>query len=101
MLAVSFIVDRADMKVYTKNFDSIIDGIAKGIIEGFNLAKAEEVDELKVYKTLADIPSWGKATVQKLLQKGYINGTGEELNIKENRMRTLIIHDRASVYVLM
>lgn len=100
LLEVCFIDDPDDMKVYTKNFDSIIDGIAKGIIEGFNLAKAEEVDELKVYKTLADIPSWGKATVQKLLKKGYIKGTGEELNIEENMLRTLIINDRAGLYDL-
>lgn len=100
MLAVCFIDDPDDIKVYTKNFDSIIDGIVKGIINGSNLAKAEEVDKLKVYKTLADIPSFGNVTVQKFLKKGHIKGPGEELNIEENMLRTLIINDRAGLYDL-
>lgn len=100
LLEVCFIDDPDDMKIYTTKFQSIIDGIAKGIIEGFGLKTIEEEEEMTIYKTLSEVPSWGQATVKKLLAKGYIKGTGENLNIEENMLRGLIVNDRAGLYDL-
>lgn len=60
----------------------------------------QEDEEMTIYKTMNDIPSWGKTTVQKLLTKGYLKGTGEDLNIEENMLRVLVINDRAGLYDL-
>lgn len=57
----------------------------------------------KVYKTLESIPSWGQDTVKKLINKGYIKGTGAKCNnknvydISEDLLRTLVILERAGV----
>lgn len=59
------------------------------------LKKSKEEDEEMRYLNLEDIPVYGKKTVEKLLAKGYIKGTGKGLDISEDMLRTLIILDRA------
>ncbi len=55
----------------------------------------EEGDEMKYFKTLADVPSWYKPSVQKAVDKGALHGTGNgELNISEDLCRTLTVLDR-------
>jgi hypothetical protein len=63
----------------------------------------ERVKELesgreKIYATIEDVPEWGKPTVQKLLAKGILNGTGASLDITYTLLRLLVINDRAGVY---
>lgn len=64
------------------------------------LSSQEEEETMTIYKTLADVPDWGKATIQKLLNKDFIEGTGDGLNIEENMLRVLVINDRAGLYDL-
>ena len=50
---------------------------------------------LAYYKTLADGPEWSRGTVQKAVDKGALNGTGDgELNVSEDLCRTLTVLDR-------
>lgn len=111
LLEVCFIDDPDDMKVYTSKFQQIVDGIAKGIIEGFGLGnfkmestettKQEEEDEMVIYKKLEDVPEEFQPTVRKLMDKGAIKGTGNgELNLEENMVRLLVMHDRLGLYDL-
>lgn len=112
LLEVCFIDDPDDMKVYTSKFQQIIDGIAKGIVEGFGLGefkmesaetpKEEEEEEMVIYKKLEDMPSEFQPTIKKLMEKGYLKGTGNngELNLEENMVRVLVINDRAGLYDL-
>lgn len=58
----------------------------------------EDEDEMVIYKTFNDVPDWGKATVKKLMDKGYLKGTDEGLNLEQNMLRVLIINDRAGLY---
>lgn len=52
-----------------------------------------------LYETLADLPVWGKATVEKLIKKGYLKGIGDgSLAISGDLLRLLVIHDRAGLY---
>ncbi|MDO5785021.1 MAG: S-layer homology domain-containing protein [Eubacteriales bacterium] len=49
-----------------------------------------------VYKTIDDVPSYYKAAVQKLIDRGAIAGTGNgELNISEDICRSMTILDNA------
>ena len=49
-----------------------------------------------VYKTFEDLPKdWGRPTVQKLLDKDLLKGTGDGLNISYDMLRILVILDRA------
>lgn len=106
LLEVCFIDDPDDMKVYTQKFQQIVNAITKGIADGFGFSLKiqngeKEEEEKVVYKTLKDIPAWGKATVEKLIAKGYLQGeNGGTLNLDECALRVLVINDRAGLYDL-
>lgn len=51
-----------------------------------------------IYNTIDEIPTWGQATIQKLVDKGFLTGTGDGLNINETMLRLLVINDRAGLY---
>ena len=53
-----------------------------------------------VYQTAGAVPEWGRATVEKLVRKGWLKGEGDRdgLNLSEDLLRTLVINDRAGVY---
>jgi hypothetical protein len=51
------------------------------------------------YKTVAEMPDWAKATIQKLMDKGLLAGKGEAgLDLSEDMIRMFIINDRAGLY---
>lgn len=54
----------------------------------------KEVDEVR-YNTVAECPAWARETVQKLVNKGYLDGTGQGLDLSHDMVRTLVILDRA------
>ncbi len=57
-----------------------------------------EEEDMTYYQQLADVPDWGQATVQKLMDKGLLNGDGDGLNLEHNMLRGLVINDRAGLY---
>lgn len=65
---------------------------------------ADEVKQLieqskTVYKTAAAVPDWGRATVDKLVRKGWLQGEEKgNLNLPEEMLRVLVINDRAGIY---
>jgi N-acetylmuramoyl-L-alanine amidase len=52
----------------------------------------------ETFMDLGAVPDWGKATVEKLVNKGYLKGKGETLELSEDMVRLLVIHDRAGLY---
>lgn len=57
----------------------------------------EEENEMR-YNTVKECPSWAQATIQKLINKGYLTGNGDGLNLSEDMVRLLVILDRAGVF---
>ena len=56
--------------------------------------KGEDADMI-IYKTIYDVPEWGRETVNKLIAKKVLGGTGNgEINISNDMLRTLVILDR-------
>ena len=69
-----------------------------GVKNKLGLVEKEE-GEMIYYETLEDTPEWGKETVQKLMNKQYLQGTGgEKLHLSEDMLRTLVILDRAGQF---
>lgn len=97
LLEVCFIDDPDDMAVYDTKFQAVADAIAQAVISTYRLTR-EEVNDVTIYKTLADVPAWGRPTVEKLLEKGYLEGTSDGLNLEHNMLRVLVINDRAGSY---
>ena len=60
----------------------------------------KQVENLnKVYRYTIEVPSWGRPTIQKLLDKGLYAGASEsDLNLPETLLRVLVINDRAGLY---
>ena len=58
---------------------------------------AEEENEVR-YNTTAECPVWAQKTVQKLIEKGFLNGDGQKLNLSHDMVRMLVINDRAGMY---
>ena len=61
--------------------------------------ETEEEEEMEpIYQTLEEVPQWGKATIQKLMDKGFLSGDGKALRLTETAVRVLVIQDRAGLY---
>lgn len=59
----------------------------------------EEDEHMPTYKTLNDVPTWGKPTIEKLINKNALRGDENgNLNITNDLLRTLVIHDRLGLY---
>ena len=61
------------------------------------LRKRLEDDEM-IYKTLNDVPEWGRPLVKKLIDRGSLKGEGNGiLNLPESTLKTLVILEREGV----
>ena len=50
------------------------------------------------YNTIDSLPEWAKPTIQKMYDKGLINGNGESLDLSLDMLRMFVINDRAGLY---
>ena len=53
------------------------------------------------YKTLEEVPEYGRAIIKKLIDKGLLKGYADSslgLNLSEELVRMLVINDRAGLY---
>ena len=54
-----------------------------------------------LHRTVEDVPEWGRAAVQKLVDRGALQGVGEgDLALSEDLVRVLTILDRCGVFEL-
>ncbi len=57
-----------------------------------------EDEEVTRYNTIDEVPDYGKATVQKLIDRGALNGTDTGLNLSDDMLRVLVVNDRMGLY---
>lgn len=57
----------------------------------------KEVEEVR-YNTVDECPDWARETVQKLIDKGYLGGNGQGLDLSHDMVRILVIQDRAGSF---
>lgn len=62
------------------------------------IAKIPAPAEETVYNTVAEVPEWGRATVQRLVNAGALEGTGIGLGLTHTMIRLLVINDRMGLY---
>ncbi len=53
---------------------------------------------LKHYLSLESVPDWGKKSIEKLINKGYLTGDGDTLDLTLDMIRIFVVHDRAGLY---
>lgn len=110
LIETCFIDDKDDMELYKAKFNEIAKAIADGVAEGFgkevdDMTEAQvkqivsDMQQAEIYDTVEECPAWARDTVQKLVNKGYLEGNADgDLDMSYDFMRMLVINDRAGVY---
>jgi len=89
--------------VYQAQRGQVVAGVPVDINECPDMARAgiwnyEEEETVKRYNTLAEMPDWARETIKKLVDKDYLVGNGEGLNLSEDMIRLLVVLDRAGAF---
>lgn len=88
----------ADILKSADNLTMIARGIAAGVLDYLGVKVEEKEDDEMIYKTLNDVPDWGKPIVQKLISRKSIVGDGKgDINLPESTLKTLAILEREGV----
>lgn len=62
-------------------------------------ARVDNLANPMIYNYIDDnMPDWARPTIQKLVDKGILQGDGDGLNLTEETMRILVINDRTGLY---
>jgi N-acetyl-anhydromuramyl-L-alanine amidase AmpD len=63
-----------------------------------DLKRRLEEDEEMIYKTLNDVPEWGRPLIKKLIDRKSLAGDGKgNINLPESTLKTLVILEREGV----
>jgi len=64
--------------------------------EGSTLGSSKGASNMneKRYNTVEELPEWAKSTVERMIEQGFINGDGAELDLSRDMLRTLVIVER-------
>lgn len=93
----------AGWKMPDNYYEEVMDTQRLDNIESELKALGKRVDAIesempKIYRYTVDVPEWGRAVVQKLLDAGYFSGAAEDdLNLSEDMLRLFVILDRAGI----
>lgn len=76
------------------------EAISEVIVDRLNIPKIKETEESakaeSTYAKVEDVPDWGRATIKKLVEKGYLKGVSEsDLGLDLTMLRILVLLDRA------
>jgi hypothetical protein len=50
------------------------------------------------FNTIDSLPDWSKPTIQKMIDKGLLNGNRESLDLSLDMLRIFVVNDRAGLY---
>ena len=53
---------------------------------------------LERYNNIESLPDWARPTIQKMIDKGLLNGNGTSLDLSLDMIRMFVINDRAGLY---
>lgn len=87
----------ADPEHWWVRYGLSMDGFRRdvqGLLDGYGW---EEVDAVR-YNDISEVPAWAQDTVQKLVDRGLLNGDGNGLGLTNDMARMLVILDRAGVF---
>lgn len=81
------------------NLEKLARGIADDLAEYYGVEAP--VEKEIVFHTIDEVPGWAKATIQKLIDKGALQGVGGgDLDLTVDLVRMLVINDRCGLYDL-
>lgn len=80
----------ADVSHWLKKYGKTMDDVRRDIAEEM------EVQSVKRYETIKDVPDWGRPTIQKLMDKGALKGTDNKgtIDVDDTYVRIMVTLDR-------
>lgn len=85
---------------YNKSCGVVLSGLTRrrqAELALYQTPEESEEHEMR-YNTIEESPDWAKATLQKLISRGYLAGDGHNLNLSEDMMRILVVMDRTGAF---
>ncbi len=115
LLEICFVDNQSDADLYNNiGAEAIAEALCNAIDKSFESPEGDDLEmaqyeELNarinrlenpmIYNYIDDnMPQWARETVSKLVDKGFLNGDEEGLNLTEEMLRLLVINDRAGLY---
>lgn len=80
----------ADISHWLKKHGKTMDDVRRDVLEEM------EVQSMKRYETIKDVPDWGRPTIQKLMNKGALKGTDNKgtIDVDDTYVRIMVTLDR-------
>lgn len=80
----------ADVSHWLKKYGKTMDDVRKDVAEEM------EVQSMTRYATIKDVPTWGRPTIQKLMDKGALKGTDNKgtIDVDDTYVRIMVTLDR-------
>ena len=86
------------MRAAVEEAKRITDAMSQKELEQLIYGTIDEVSEVKRFNALEKMPSWAKPTIEKLINRGFLQGNGQNLDLSEDMLRIFVINDRAGLY---
>ncbi|MCI8341849.1 MAG: N-acetylmuramoyl-L-alanine amidase [Firmicutes bacterium] len=97
LVETAFISNDSDREKLLNRQSDFAAAIADGIFEYLGMEEKELIE--KVYNSIDEMPDWARATVKKLIDKGYLQGNEKgDLELTNSMLRLITINDRAGLY---
>lgn len=74
------------------------EAICRGLCNYYRVPYVAPEGKTCRYDRLADVPGYARDTVGKLVEKGYLRGTGETLDLSTDMVRLMTVLDRAGAF---
>lgn len=72
--------------------------IAQEVNRRLGAKEEPDMDEPEIYEFLSDVPEWARPTIQKLVDKGLLQGSETGLDLDYDMCRIFVVNDRAGLY---
>jgi len=92
--------NHGDPEHWWSKFGLTMDDFRKRVQEILDSEKEEEmnmVNEIR-YNSIEEMPDYAKETIEKLVNKGFLKGTGDGLDLSLDMVRMFVIFDRAGMF---
>ncbi len=89
--------NHADPELLWRTYDMgyTMDGFRRDVAEAMKNGAREEALDMPRYDSVAEMPQWARAGVQRLIDRGALQGnTDGKLDVSEDMLRTMIVCQR-------
>ncbi|MCL2855317.1 MAG: N-acetylmuramoyl-L-alanine amidase [Defluviitaleaceae bacterium] len=86
-----------DLEILRNKHTQMAQAIGDGILQYLGV-EAQSNPVAERFNQVAEMPIWASPTIQKLVDKGFLSGTGQGLDLSLDMIRIFVINDRVGLY---